>query len=241
MTTYLRDEFWRTSKYGVPHRVGAHSVERHDWARAGSGADQRSAGLYWLAQMCADQGVTSRFVFPNAECPVCGASVFFYQNGYGSRVYFDELGPPWPKHPCTASDDRAGPAYSGDSPIEPSVRKSGEMAYIEDLQNRIGMERDHEFWERYGSSPWSAFRLDGRFRTKTGTLFALSPLSSKSEKRVFLAAMRPPRSLHVGQLVFEFRNWLTYLDPTDLQPVEIEVEKIPSSNAFLDRLLDSVP
>jgi hypothetical protein len=38
---------------------------------------------------------------PNARCPVCGASVFFYQNAHGSRVFFDELGPPWPKHPCT--------------------------------------------------------------------------------------------------------------------------------------------
>lgn len=46
---------------------------------------------------------------PNARCPVCGASVFFYQNVHGSRVFFDELGPPWPKHPCT--DKRANQAW----------------------------------------------------------------------------------------------------------------------------------
>jgi hypothetical protein len=38
---------------------------------------------------------------PNAQCPVCGSDVFFYQNETGSRVFFDELGPPWRKHPCT--------------------------------------------------------------------------------------------------------------------------------------------
>lgn len=38
---------------------------------------------------------------PNARCPVCGDSVFFYQAPSGGRVFFDELGPPWPKHPCT--------------------------------------------------------------------------------------------------------------------------------------------
>jgi len=38
---------------------------------------------------------------PNAFCPVCGASVFFYASPFGGRVFFDELGPPWPKHPCT--------------------------------------------------------------------------------------------------------------------------------------------
>lgn len=38
---------------------------------------------------------------PNARCPVCGASVFFYRSPSDGKVYFDELGPPWPKHPCT--------------------------------------------------------------------------------------------------------------------------------------------
>lgn len=42
------------------------------------------------------------FLNPNARCPVCSAPVFFYQSPEGGKVYFDELGPPWPKHPCTA-------------------------------------------------------------------------------------------------------------------------------------------
>lgn len=41
------------------------------------------------------------YVDPNARCPVCGADVFFYRSPYGGRVFFDVLGPPWPKHPCT--------------------------------------------------------------------------------------------------------------------------------------------
>jgi hypothetical protein len=41
------------------------------------------------------------YVNPNARCPVCGADVYFYQSPYGGRVFFDNLGPPWPKHPCT--------------------------------------------------------------------------------------------------------------------------------------------
>lgn len=41
------------------------------------------------------------FLNPNAKCPVCGQPVFYYQSPTGGRVFFDELGPPWPKHPCT--------------------------------------------------------------------------------------------------------------------------------------------
>ena len=45
-------------------------------------------------------GVSS-YLNPNARCPVCRAPVFFYQSPEGGRVFFDELGPPWPKHGCT--------------------------------------------------------------------------------------------------------------------------------------------
>jgi hypothetical protein len=41
------------------------------------------------------------YLNPNARCPVCAVPVFFYANRFGSRVYFDDLGPPWPKLPCT--------------------------------------------------------------------------------------------------------------------------------------------
>lgn len=45
------------------------------------------------------------FVDPNAICPVCGAGVFFYQSPNGGRVFFDALGRPWPKHPCTDNSE----------------------------------------------------------------------------------------------------------------------------------------
>lgn len=44
------------------------------------------------------------YTVPNAICPVCKCKVFFYQNAYGSRVFFDSLGKPWPKHPCTDNE-----------------------------------------------------------------------------------------------------------------------------------------
>jgi hypothetical protein len=46
------------------------------------------------------------YVNPNARCPVCGAAVFFYSNQFGSKVYFNDLGPLWPKHPCTDNPRR---------------------------------------------------------------------------------------------------------------------------------------
>lgn len=46
---------------------------------------------------------------PNASCPVCGQRVWFFRNENGGCAYFDEVGWPWPKHPCMDSshDQRA--------------------------------------------------------------------------------------------------------------------------------------
>jgi hypothetical protein len=52
-------------------------------------------------------GLYPSYVNPNAICPVCGEIVFFYQSPFGGRVFFDELGPPWSKHPCTDNGDVA--------------------------------------------------------------------------------------------------------------------------------------
>lgn len=52
-------------------------------------------------------GTVESYVNPNAHCPVCGAAVYFYRSPYDGRVFFDELGWPWPKHGCT--DNRGDP------------------------------------------------------------------------------------------------------------------------------------
>lgn len=46
----------------------------------------------------------STFTVPNVECPVCGQYVFYYEHPNGGKVYFEELGPPWTKHPCTSHE-----------------------------------------------------------------------------------------------------------------------------------------
>lgn len=45
--------------------------------------------------------IGATYFTPNAHCPVCNAAVYFYQSPDDGRVFFDEIGPPWPKHACT--------------------------------------------------------------------------------------------------------------------------------------------
>jgi len=46
-------------------------------------------------------GTSISYLNPNAHCPVCNKPVFFYQSAHGGRVFFDNVGWPWPKHGCT--------------------------------------------------------------------------------------------------------------------------------------------
>lgn len=56
-----------------------------------------------LTQALAWPMAAGSWINPNAHCPVCNASVFFYKSPTGGKVYFDALGAPWPKHPCVSS------------------------------------------------------------------------------------------------------------------------------------------
>jgi hypothetical protein len=70
------------------------------------------------------RGAVESYVNPNAHCPVCGATVYFYRSPYNGRVFFDDLGWPWPKHPCT--DNFREPRRAQDVPRpEPAWRLEG--------------------------------------------------------------------------------------------------------------------
>lgn len=55
----------------------------------------------WRPNINTDWSHASSHTTPNARCPMCQNKVFFYRSPNGGAVFFDELGPPWPKHPCT--------------------------------------------------------------------------------------------------------------------------------------------
>lgn len=55
----------------------------------------------WRPKISPDWSRASSHTIPNARCPVCQNKVFFYRSPEEGAVFFDNLGPPWPKHLCT--------------------------------------------------------------------------------------------------------------------------------------------
>lgn len=100
MTTFRRRGHWRTNSNGTSFWVDEHNVSRDEW----DSYSYNKAIPYQIATTIKhDCCKFESFVNPNTKCPICGASVFYYESPYGGKVYFDSLGPPWPKHPCINS------------------------------------------------------------------------------------------------------------------------------------------
>jgi twitching motility protein PilT len=57
-------------------------------------ADLRQRDAVNVLKSNATRSISGCYVNPNAKCPVCGDAVYFYANGHGSWVFFDDLGLP---------------------------------------------------------------------------------------------------------------------------------------------------
>jgi hypothetical protein len=83
------------------------------WGWGHQGPRGKPHSSYWPPGVTMfNVGRASSYTVPNARCPVCNAEVFYYCNEAGSSVFFDELGPPWPKHPCTTREHTPLPRYA---------------------------------------------------------------------------------------------------------------------------------
>jgi hypothetical protein len=83
-----------------------------------------SWGCGGISSTTADFSTYDSYLNPNARCPVCGDAVFYYQSPFGGRVFFDDVGWPWPKHPCTDNGARIR-AYTPKKPRVTFVASDG--------------------------------------------------------------------------------------------------------------------
>jgi hypothetical protein len=230
MTTFWRSGSWRTSVLGNPYWVDGHSVYRDNWDRIGYG-NPAVAPRTMLQNCRASRGTTARYVNPNADCPVCGAPVFFYQNEFGSRVYFDELGPPWPKHPCTdRSPAKQRSRATANGVVQPTFRDVDQQRQISAWLTQAGADPEAEFRQLYGHRLWTPYSVRRRCRAPSATVIVLEPPSYGTSRLRFVSAARLPRAIKADSLVFMKRGRLAYFDLRVMKPREIRVTELRSAS-----------
>ena len=149
---------WCTCGWCYKTGSGAYSA-RH---RRAAIAD--SFGAYHSKRLLVDKDAygswSACFVSHNAKCPVCGARVYFYQNTSGSRVFFDALGWPWPKHPCTDRGSIKAAQRAMPMPHPIKARPLGEVREILRSALAIDFDPNAEFRKKYGVSPLDLFAIE---------------------------------------------------------------------------------
>jgi hypothetical protein len=124
-------------------------------------------------------------VQPNATCPVCGDRVFYYANKFGSRVFFDELGWPWPKHACTDRRTiRTPPPVTTYS--TPTIRARGVRIEITDAIRRAEITPFSNFESRYGRTPPALFKIVGVSRKGFLNVLEVVAISPEADENMFI-------------------------------------------------------
>lgn len=218
MTKFWRDGHYRTSQLGNTYWVDGHWVYRDDWNRA----SYASAIHVWTPSA----SHTAAFVNPNAKCPVCDKSVFFYQNEIGSRVYFDELGPPWPKHPCTDSNvsqqretkEELGRDHMRRSYPHPIDEKDRDRSYERETKNR-----DASFNDLYGDKPWLPMSVKDVVR-ETDTVLVIAKYLEGLQATKFIVITEGNEVPDIGTAIFIRGTTIAFFDFSNFCPIQYEVE-----------------
>lgn len=151
---------------------------------------------------------------PNARCPRCSAPVFYYANAFGSRVFFDDLGPPWPKHPCT---DTAGAAITCSPVPTPTRRHRGIAQELVEAANTAGLLRK-SFGQR-DQREWAlCVVIATSFRGRDHRL-DVEYLDSANGEKASVAYRSDKPILVTGDFVSLRRDEFSFMDVETLQPV----------------------
>jgi hypothetical protein len=201
------------------HWVSGHSVTRASYGDSSSSwrSSTASSGLSGLSVPSRTVGrrypalpYSARWVKPNARCPVCGAAVYFWSNSNGSRVYFDEMGPPWPEHPCTDARLVGAPGLSRPSSY-PSKGTFGAAAH------------SFDFRRRFATAPPLAYVVERSAWDGQVTFLYARRLGLLPWRTVF--RVRYPLPWVPGQLVFVSQKRLSVVHPHTLEVLMFPAEK----------------
>jgi hypothetical protein len=235
MSIFERSGHWRTNAYGTTFWVESHYVCREGWDIYVNTLESHLRAFH------ADQSYTAHFVRPNAKCPVCGADVFFYQNAAGSRVFFDELGPPWPKHPCTdnntySKNKRRKVDFDSESP---KMRDSIEIDSIIRIEPDVFLYKP-KFLEKYRMNPCVFYSYKVIFISSDFLYIVACKLNNYKNERLYLK-LDISTDLDHGGILFISGKILQFFDIETLNIYQGNIERIQDATDFIDCILNDSP
>lgn len=216
MGSYRRRGHYRRGRNGTKHWVSTHNVRRSGRRGSISLPSFTRRTLPSFTQKASRSSTGRSVIAPNARCPVCGALTYFYANEHGSKVYFDALGPPWPKHPCL---DIARASTPGPARAVPGTKASPTPNRWTESPRIATPPRPHvPASAPHFSSLTMPWTVAGRWTLDGRTLLHLHPI----DQGYAVSAWQVPStcSLLPGDTIFLVDGGMSYFDIIRFEVVE---------------------
>ena len=159
------------------------------------------------------RSISGCYVNPNAKCPVCSAPVFFYANEHGSKVFFDDLGPPWPKHPCTDIPRDYIPKSR-----HPTRRARGAMQELIAAANVAGLF-DNRVFGRRSIEDWTVLVVLTVERTEQENSVTAEFLDSREAETTTFTCLSELPVLEAGDFINMKGDEISFVHKEALRPV----------------------
>jgi hypothetical protein len=180
------------------------------------------------------------FVKPNAKCPKCGHPVYYFQNEFGSRVFFDDLGPPWPKHPCTDRLNSYGQSIQFESRLQ--MRCHNEVVEIMSLENPKTFNLKMDVLGTHGTKSWNVATISKRIKSNALVFIVAKLQRLGGTKNVYFSCKSLPKSCKGGLVIMIGNRKISYIDPVTLNPVTFTAVRYRGAKAFVDALIrETIP
>jgi hypothetical protein len=156
--------------------------------------------------------------------------VYYYQNNAGSRVFFDEIGWPWPKHPCTDRGQRLQI-----SSICPAPKLEAERDMYRQEASEFDLDLNQSFAKKFGQSAWHLMQAAKCFRN--GKINLVVSESIENGSRSYFQFTSVKRVLKQGDVFAKKGSKISLLDRSSLIPRQYEITIIRK----LRELVDLIP
>ena len=140
-------------------------------------------------------------------------------------MFFDELGPPWPKHPCT-DNGKNGSNYL------PNLRSPDERRELLLALGKRNADLKKAFRASYRAGPAIPLELLRKIKVAGGLALICRRLDEFDESLYLAFTAEAPRVLGIGSLLFAKRGSLNFLDLRTLRGRSFAVRKFRSATEF---------
>jgi hypothetical protein len=152
--------------------------------------------------------------------------VYYYENEHGSKVFFDEIGWPWPKHSCPDNPHNSDFEMSSKVPRGRTLESILEIARA---ARQIDFDPASKFRFAFGDSPWDLLSVIDLARRGFENFIKARSISPYLDEPVFITFVSAKIAPAIGDFFGFDGEEVSLLEADTLQPKRLKARLIAAA------------